>query len=534
MKPPRHFVLIVLAAPLLTSCEVGPDYVPPTAPVPAHYKDAGNWKPATPQDDVVRGKWWEIYHDSELNRLEERVNIDNQNVLQAEANFRQAAAAVKVARADFLPTVTTNPAITYNQTQPLGANKSTSSGGSGVAVNSGGAGGTSVVGGGFGGGGGRNISPTGVYNLPLQVTYLADIWGQVRRQVENSAATAQASFADLENARLSYQGTLAQDYFSLRGLDAEAQLLNNTVTSYQKYVTLTQNRYNSGVVSRGDVAQAQTQLDQTRAQLIDLGVARAQYSDAIATLIGVPASTFQLPDAPLSAEPPRVPAGVPSTLLERRPDIAGAERRVAAANAQIGVQVAGYYPQLTLSGSAGLDEISLASIFSGPNFLWSAGPAVAQTIFDAGRTHGLVQEAGEEYNATVATYRETVLTAFQQIEDDLSGLRLLESEASVQESAVGGAQKSLDVTSNLYTQGVDDYLQVITTQAILLNDQVTQVNIRTRRMTTSVLLIEALGGGWNTSKLATRADVSDVPPAQRAIDEAESPKPTVHVPAVLR
>jgi NodT family efflux transporter outer membrane factor (OMF) lipoprotein len=501
----------------LAGCEVGPDYVPPSAPVPPHYKDAGNWKPATPQDAVVRGKWWEIYHDRELNALEEKVNISNQNVLEAEANFREAAAAVKVARAQFFPTVTSDPAITYSQTQPLGQNKGT--GTTGVATNSGGAGGTAVV----GGSGGRDISPQGVYNLPLQVTYLADVWGQVRRSVENSAATAQASFADLENARLSYQATLAQDYFSLRGLDAEARLLNETVVSYQKYVTLTQNRYNSGIASRGDVAAAQTQLDQTKAQLIDLGISRAQYSDAIATLIGVPASSFSLDDAPLTAEPPRVPAGVPSTLLERRPDIAAAERTVAAANAEIGVQVAGYYPQVTLSGSAGLDEIALADIFSGPNFLWSAGPAIAQTVFDAGRTHGLVQEAGETYQATVAAYRQAVLTAFQQIEDDLAGLRLLEDESVSEDAAVVGAQKSLDVTTNLYTQGVDDYLQVITTQAILLNDQITQVDLRTRRMTTSVLLIEALGGGWNTGKLATRADVSDVPQAQAAIDRAKQP-----------
>jgi NodT family efflux transporter outer membrane factor (OMF) lipoprotein len=527
-SPLRLFALgalYSLFALLLTSCEVGPDYVAPSAPVPAHYKDMGNWKPAHPQDAAIRGKWWEIYHDSELNALEEKVNIDNQNVLEAEANFREAAAAVKVSRADFLPTVTTDPAITFSQTQPLGTNKG--SGSSGVATNSGGAGGTSVV----GGGGGRDISPEGVYNLPLQVSYLADVWGQVRRSVENSAATAQASFATLENARLSYQATLAQDYFTLRGLDAEAKLLDDTVTSYQTYLKLTQNRYASGVSSQGDVAAAQTQLDGTRAQLIDLGVTRAQYSDAIATLIGVPASNFSLPNDPLAADPPRVPAGVPSTLLERRPDIAAAERTMAAANAEIGVQVAGYYPQITLSGSAGLDEIQLADIFSGPNFLWSAGPAIAQTIFDAGRTHGLVQEASATFDADVAAYRQTVLTAFQQIEDDLSGLRILEDEAGAEDSAVGGAKKSLDVTTNLYKQGVDDYLQVITTQAILLNDQVTQVNIRTRRMTTSVLLVEALGGGWNKSRLATRPDVSDVPQAQNAIDrDKQQPPPTMRAP----
>jgi NodT family efflux transporter outer membrane factor (OMF) lipoprotein len=522
MNSPLRLLGIFAAPFLLTSCEVGPDYVAPSAPVPAHYKDKGNWKPANPQDAAIRGKWWEIYHDSELNALEDKVNIDNQNVLQAEANFREAAAAVKVSRAAFYPSVTANPSITESQTQSIGRSNSPSVGSTGTG-GTGGTGGSSH--------GGADIQPETDYNLPLQVSYLADVWGAVRRSVENSTATAQASFAELENARLSYQATLAQDYFSLRGLDAEATLLNDTVTSFQTYLTLTKNRYASGIASQGDVAAAQTQLDSTKAQLIDLGVTRAQFSDAIATLIGVPASSFSLPEVPLAAEPPRVPAGVPSTLLERRPDIAAAERNMAAANAEIGVQVAGYYPQVTLGGTASLSSIDIADVFSGPNFLWSVGPAIAQTIFDAGRTHGLVQEAGESYNATVAAYRQTVLTAFQQIEDDLAGLRILEDEAGAESSAVGGAQKSLDVTTNLYKQGVDDYLQVITTQSILLNDQVTEVNIRTRRMTTSVLLVEALGGGWNASKLATRSDVADVPQAQNAIDRAkQQPPPSMRAP----
>jgi NodT family efflux transporter outer membrane factor (OMF) lipoprotein len=510
---------------LLAGCEVGPDYVAPSAPVPARYKDTGNWKPANPQDAVVRGKWWEIYHDDQLDALEDKVNIDNQNVLQAEANFREAAAAVKVARAAFLPTVTTNPSITESQSQSLNlfSPSQRGGGGSGSGTNS------PINANGSGLTGGSANAPEGVYDLPLQLTYLVDVWGSVRRSVENSAATAQASFADLENARLSYQGTLAQDYFSLRGIDAEAKLLKDTVASYVTNVQLTKNRYASGIASEADVAQAQTQLDQTNAQLIDLDVQRTQYQDAIATLVGEPASIFNIRYSPLTAEPPRIPAGVPSTLLERRPDIAAAERSMAAANAEIGVQVAGYYPQITLNASTGLSTVELAQVFSGPEFLWSVGPAIAQTIFDAGRTHGLVQEATESYNGTVATYRQTVLTAFQQIEDDLSGLRILENEAGVEDSAVNGAQTSLNVTTNLYKQGVDDYLQVITTQAILLNDQVTAVNIRTRRMTTSVLFVEALGGGWNTSQLASRADVSDVPQAQNAIDRA---KP-VEAPALL-
>jgi NodT family efflux transporter outer membrane factor (OMF) lipoprotein len=524
----RHLFRIApaLSLPLLAGCTVGPDYVKPSAPTPAAFKDAGNWKPSNPQDAVVRGKWWEIYHDSQLNELEEKVNISNQNVLVAEANFREAAAAVKVARAAFFPTVTANPSMTETQTQSLGLFGGSGNAGT-IASNTGSTGLTT------GGGGHSNANlPEGIYDLPLQVSYLADVWGSVRRTVEANTATAQASFADLENARLSYQGTLAQDYFSLRGLDAEAKLLSETVDSYQKYLELTQNRFKSGIASQGDVAAAKTQLETTRAQLIDVGVDRTQYQDAIAVLIGKPASVFTLKDSPLAAEPPRVPAGVPSTLLERRPDIAAAERNVAAANADIGVQVAGYYPQITLTGSTGLETVELAQVFSGPNFLWSVGPAIAQTVFDAGRTHGLVQEAQASYDSTVGTYRQTVLTAFQQIEDDLSGLRILENEAGVEDGAITAAKQSLDVTTNLYKQGVDDYLQVITTQAILLNDQITDTNIQTRRMTTSVLLVEALGGGWNYSKLPSRADVADVPQAQADIDRAKpAPAPTLRTPS---
>jgi NodT family efflux transporter outer membrane factor (OMF) lipoprotein len=531
----RCFVLSI-AALLLDGCEVGPDYVVPSAPGPSHYKDAGNWKPANPQDAVVRGKWWEIYHDAQLNALEEKVNIGNQNVLLAEANFREAAAAVKIARAAFYPTITTNPSISYSQTQSLGKSSSGTTGstgsntGTGSTVVSSGTQtgvtqGTAVTG--TSGSSSRSSSNeiSGTYDLPLQISYLADVWGAVRRSVENSTATAQASFAELENARLSYQATLAQDYFSLRGLDSEKEFLDATVQSYETYLTLTQNRYKSGIASQADVAQAQTQLDSTKAQLTDLGVARAQYSDAIAVLIGEPASVFNLAYRPLTAEPPRVPAGVPSTLLERRPDIAEAERNMAAANAEIGVQVAGYYPQVTLTGSTSIDSVAISQVFSGPNFLWSVGPEIAQTLFDAGRTHGLVQEATETYNGTVDTYRQTVLTAFQQIEDDLAGLRILEEEEGEENAAVAGAKTSLDVTTNLYKQGVDDYLQVITTQAILLTDQINAINIRTRRMTTSVLFVEALGGGWDAAKMASRRQVADVPPAQDVIDRAKTQSP---------
>jgi NodT family efflux transporter outer membrane factor (OMF) lipoprotein len=517
----KTFRFALLSLPLFfTACSVGPDYVAPTAPVPVdpNYKSANDWKPAKPSDDMLRGKWWEIYHDPQLNALEEQVNISNQNVLQAEAQFRQAAAAVKVARADYFPTVTANPAYTLSQSSQ---NVSSSRSSGGVVTSSSGSG-SGVVTTGSGHTGATTVS---LYDLPLETTYLIDIWGSVRRNVEANAATAQASFANLENIRLTYQAELAQDYFNLHGLDAQAELLQTTVKSYETYLTLTTNRYNSGVASQGDVALAKTQLDTTRAQLVDLGVQRAIYEDAIATLIGKPAPDFALKHVSLKATPPPIPVGVPSTLLERRPDIAQAERQVAAANAQIGVAVAAYYPQLTLSASTGLESIKLTDLLTGPSFLWSVGPTLAQTLFDAGRTHGQVQEAQANHDATVANYRQVTLTAFQQVQDDLTGLHILKNEAGAQDDAVKAAQQSLDISTNQYKSGISDYLTVITAQATALNDQITAVSIRTRRMTTSVSLIEALGGGWSADKLASKAGVSDVPQAQAEI-EKDKPAPT--------
>ncbi len=508
MKPLYHmnfrsliFSTALLAGiPLLfSSCMVGPDYVKPSDPTPASYKEMGDWKQAHPKDDAIRGKWWEIYHDQQLNTLENQVNISNQNVLQAEAQFRAAAALVKVTRAGLFPTLTANPAYTESQaSQNLTARSSSSSSG-----------------------GHTGAVAQGLYNLPLEASYMVDIWGAVRRNVEANSASAQASFADLENARLSYQATLAQDYFSLRGLDAEKQLLDTTVASYEKFLTLTTNRYNGGIASKADVAQAKTQLETAKAQLIDLGVQRAIFEHAIATLIGKPASIFSLNETPLTATPPLVPVAVPSVLLERRPDIAGAERRIASANASIGVQVAAYYPSITLNGSLGQESIQLSQLFSGPSFFWSVGPVLAQTLFNGGKTHGQVQEAQANYEATVAAYRQTVLTAFQQVEDNLSGQRILENEAAVEDEAVKSAQQSLDIATNQYKAGTQDYLQVITAQTIALNNEVTAVNLRTRRMTTSVLLIEALGGGWDVSKLPSSHGVADVPEAQSQIVKAK-------------
>jgi NodT family efflux transporter outer membrane factor (OMF) lipoprotein len=503
----------LLAVPfLLTACMVGPDYTPPTAPTPTAYKEAVPWKPAAPKDDAVRGPWWEVYHDPQLNALEAQVNISNQNVIQAEAQFREAAAAVKVSRAGLFPTITANPAYTATQASDhLRTSSGFSSSGS--------------LGGGSSGNTGPNI--TNLYNLPLEATYMVDVWGGVRRSVEANTGTAQASFAALENTRLSYQATLAEDYFNLRGIDAQEQLLQTTVVSYEKYLVLTQNRYKSGISSQGDVAQATTQLDNAKTQLIDLGVQRAQYEHAIATLIGKPASLFALDKSPLTALPPKIPVGLPSTLLERRPDIAQAERTVASANASIGVATAAYYPSLTLSASTGIEAVQLSQLFSGPSFFWSMGPAIAQTIFNAGATHGQVQEARANYDADVAAYRQTVLTAFQQVEDDLSGLRILADEGVVANDAVKSSQKSLDIATNLYKAGTQDYLDVIVAQATSLTDQIAAIKIQTNRMTTSVLLIEAIGGGWDKSQMPGVAGVADVPQAQAQIDKGKNQPNTI-------
>jgi NodT family efflux transporter outer membrane factor (OMF) lipoprotein len=463
---------------------VGPQYKRPTAPVPTAYKELpadesqglAGWKQAQPSDAMARGKWWEIYNDPELNGLEERVNISNQNLLAAEAQFREARFAVRMARSNLFPTVSADPAITNAR-------------GSGtLKVPSGG--------------------QSTTYDLPVDVSYQADIWGSIRRGVRSSAEAAQASFSQLENARLSYQAELAQDYFELRGTDGELELLETTVKSYKEYLRLTQDRFNNGVASGADVAQAETQLYTTQAQLIDLGVERAQFEHAIAVLTGQAPASLSVSSRPITITPPPVPVGVPSTLLERRPDIATTERQMAAANEQIGIAKAAYYPALSLGLAAGLESTDFLKWISWPSRFWSVGPVLAETIFDAGKRRAQVGQAQAAYDATVANYRQTVLTAFQQVEDNLVALRVLEKEAQAEDEAVTAARNALDISTYQYKAGTVNYLSVITEQAMLLQDQVQAVNILTRRMSASVLLIEALGGGWNASKLPTLQDVA--------------------------
>lgn len=472
--------LIALAAPfmLLTACTVGPDYVRPAVDAPAVFKEMDGWKTAQPRDHEFKGKWWEAFNDPLLNDLEEQVNISNQNLAQAEAQYRQARALVQSARAGYFPTLSANASESRSRASSSFSSKQLQS--------------TNPV--------TRGI--TNNYLLSLDAVWEADLWGRVRRTVESNEASAQASTADLEAARLSAQAELAQDYIQLRALDTQKQLLDDTVAAYEKSLHLTQNQYAAGVVSKADVIQAQTQLKSTQAQAIDTGVQRAQLEHAIALLVGKPASIFFITPAPLTAALPAVPISMPSELLERRPDIAAAERRVVAANAQIGVAKAAYFPSLTLSASGGYQSSSIANWITLPSRFWSVGPALAETLFDGGRRRAQTAQVIAVYDANVAAYRQTVLTGFKEVEDNLVALRILEQEAEVQHEALQAARQAVVLTTNQYKAGTVTYLNIVTVQATALSNERTAVDILNRRLAASVLLIKALGGGWNLPDVA--------------------------------
>ena len=470
-RPKCILLAVAGGALLLGACSVGPDYVRPTVMVPPVFKEMSGWKVATPQDHRSRGKWWERYGDPFLNGLAEQVAVSNQTLAVAEAQFRQARALVQAARAAFFPTVSAGASFT----RTLRSANSTGSTASGNA--------------------------TSDFLLPLNASWEPDLWGRVRRSVEASRAGAQASAADLEAARLSLQAELVQDYFQLRTLDAQKKLLDMTAAAFRKSLELTRNRYESGVASRADVLLAETQLKSTEAQAIDTGIQRAQLEHAISTLIGKPASVFSIPFMPLDTRPPEIPVGLPSGLLERRPDIAAAERRIAAANAQIGATEAAYYPTITLTASAGFEASDLSHWLTWPSRFWSFGPAITETLYDGGLRGAQTDQARAVYDASVATYRQTVLTGFQEVEDNLAALRILEQEAGVQGEAVKAAQQSVTFTTNQYRAGTVSYLDVIVTQTVALNNERTAIDILGRRMTASVLLIKSVGGGWDVSAL---------------------------------
>lgn len=470
-------IFIACALALLAACAVGPDYQRPEIAVPADFKEMGSWKAAEPRDGAPRGPWWESYGDSDLNALVAQVEISNQNIRAADARYRQALALLRETRAGYFPVVSGN--FSASRGQGATGNSASTSGNavvSGAAI--------------------RNTD-----RVSLGVDWEADVWGRIGRSVESNAAAAQASDADLQAALLSAQATLVQTYMQLRVNDAQRRLLDETVVAYEESLQITRNRYNAGVAGRIDVAQAETQLKSTQAQAIDLGVQRAQLEHAIALLIGKAPADFSLAVNNALPQLPQIPVGLPSTLLERRPDVAAAERRAAAANAQIGVAQAAFFPALTLSATGGYQNSTLAHLFSLPNRFWSLGPALALTLFDAGARSARKDEAIAAYDASVATYRQAVLTAFQDVEDNLVALRVLADEATVQSDATMSAEESLRLTQNQYKAGTVSYLNVVIVQAAALAAERNSLELAGRRLLASAALLKALGGDWNAAQI---------------------------------
>jgi NodT family efflux transporter outer membrane factor (OMF) lipoprotein len=462
----------------IAGCAVGPKYSRPAVEIPPAYKEVRDWKPAQPNEQNLGGAWWQIFQDQQLNALEDQINVSNQNLKAAEAQYTQARAVLRYYRADYYPSINAGAAATRNRisnNRPPGH------------LNT-------------------NGDTYNDYQIPVELSYELDVWGRVRKTVESQRDQAQASAADLATINLSLHAQLAMFYFQARSLDAQEQLLNSTVAQYEQAYQLTDSRFKGGLASEVEVQQASTQLETTRAQAIDVGVLRAQYEHAIATLVGKPVSSFHLSPLPLTSPPPPIPQELPSELLERRPDIAAAERRMAAANAQIGVAKAAYYPNISLGATGGFESGVITTLLSGPSILWSVGASPIAPIFDAGRRRASTDQAIAAYDQTVADYRGTVLTGFQQVEDNLAALRILEKEADTQQSAVLAAHKYLELSLTRYRGGITSYLEVTTAQSAALTDEVTAVNILGRRMTSAVLLIQALGGGWNGSELPQRPE----------------------------
>ncbi|MGH8777500.1 efflux transporter outer membrane subunit [Paraburkholderia sp.] len=469
----RNAVAALLAASALTGCTVGPDYVRPTATAAATYKEleGTGWKPAQPGDTALRGAWWEVYGDPALNGLEQQVAGANQNVQAAQARFRAARSQVAQFRSTFFPVVTAGGGFSRTRSSENVLYKSTA---------------------------GRTIND---YLVQGDATWEPDLWGRVSRSVEGAKANAQASAADAQSVLLSMQAELATDYFELRGIDSEQRLLDDTIKAYREAVDLTQHRLTGGIATDADVAQAQTQLQTTQAQAIDLEVQRTQLEHAIAILVGQSPSTFSLPVAPLAAVPVVAPAGVPSALLERRPDIASAERHVVDMNAQIGVATAAFFPNLLLSVTGGLEATNYSQWLLAPARFWSLGPSLAGTLLDFGGRAAVKAQAQAQYDESVAQYRQTVLTAFGEVEDNLAALRVLEREALAQDQAVSASERSLAIVSNRYKNGAITYLDVVVAQTTALTNEQQAVSIARRRMAASVALIKALGGGWDASAL---------------------------------
>lgn len=468
LLPSRLSIALLLTGTLLTGCMVGPDYQKPSAPISATFKEAQGWKAASPQDELPKGPWWALYQDPQLNALVSQVQLNNQNVAVYAAQYQQALALVRQSRAEEFPTLTGTGASSRSES----ASGSSSSGAGGVSK---------------------------VHSATLDLSWEADIWGRLRRTNEQDRASAQASAADLANATLSAQSSLAQNYFQLRLLDRRITLYRETIAGYERYLQIIQNKYDEQISSRADLATGKTQLQSAQASMLDLQWQRAQYEHAIALLMGKPPADFSLAADPAwQYHVPTVPLGVPSRLLERRPDIAAAERQMAAANAAVGVATAAYYPDLTLSASGGYQSSTLSNLFSLPNRFWSIGPSLTGTILDFGATRASVEQARHAYDATVATYRQTVLTGLGEVEDYLVELRTLEPELEARRNSAQSAEDSAAVSRDQYEAGVIDYLDVATTQATSLNERQTLLNLVATQLITSVQLQAALGGSWVT------------------------------------
>jgi NodT family efflux transporter outer membrane factor (OMF) lipoprotein len=475
---------------MLAGCSVGPKYHPPTTAAPSafkesptQFKETSGWTVAQPQDATLRGKWWEIYNDPELNALEDQLNIDNQNIRQAFENFMQARALVREARSQYFPTVT------------VGANYSRAHASSNIVSTSGNTGGLTAQ----------------LATLPIDVTWEPDLWGRVRNTVHANQYAAQLSAADLENERLTEQAALAQFFFQIRGQDALQELLNETVEADKKALEIAQARYDTGVDDQISVVEAQTTLQSAESAATNLGIARAQYEHAIAMLIGKSPSEFSIPVKSMTSAPPPIPVGVPSELLQRRPDVAAAERNMAAANAQIGVAYAAFYPVLTLSAGGGLESSVIQHILDWPSRFWSIGGSVSETVYDAGLRRATVNQYIAIYNANLAAYRQSVLTAFEQVEDYLAAVRILSQQIPHQQEAVDSAQTFLKLEWGRYETGIDPYIDVVTAQTTLLTNQQTLTSLQVQEMTASVQLIESLGGGWDRSQLPSPAAVTQKP-----------------------
>jgi NodT family efflux transporter outer membrane factor (OMF) lipoprotein len=470
---------VIPAMLLLGGCMVGPKYSKPTTPIapvfkeapPASFKEGDGWKTAQPNDQALRGDWWTMFQDAQLNALETQIEAANQTLRAADANYRAARAAVMFARAGQKPTITTQPGIEAVRST-IGRLSD------GEVIRSG----------------------PGSFTLPVDFNWEIDLWGRLRRAVTSASELAEASAGDLENARLSLHAELAIDYFELRSADAQEKLLDETITAYTRALQLTQDRYEGGAAPKSDVTQARTQLDTARVQRTDVEVERAQFEHAIAILTGKPPSELSLPPAPVTAQPPAmpdIPGAVPSQLLERRPDIAAEERRMASANEQIGIAQAAYYPTINLGALGGFSGGSLLGWFAWPNRVWAVGPTLTETLFDGGRRRANSAIAIANYDAAIANYRQTALTAFQQVEDNLAALRVLEIESQQQRQATASAQESLTLFQTRYEGGVDTYLQVVTWQTAALLNERADIDLMRRRLDASVLLIKALGGGWH-------------------------------------